>query len=458
MINMDNVPNQQISGLSSDELEWVSEESGSRYITELSDEFLNYLNGEEEELTVNEISEEIQKEMDALEMEGTPQSTIRQTNDNINRLKSFLNEKELSSDLENIPIRLLNDYLRYFYSQLRSKDNRYYAPASLICIRAALHRHFLMIRTDINIIGDIRFAKSNKMLVSMIRKYKKSNQSSRRDVFPVIEKHDMKTIMKHFDRSDGEILQNEIMFQIIYHFGLRGRETLPHLTKSSFGIVTDSEHRKFVRINHELLTKNAKASLKQNEREDTKKARMYECPNEKGNCPVTAFEMYIDKIKDTTDDHLFPKPCKNISKGLSDQKWYTNKQKVGKNKIDNLMSNLSMHLKLSKRYTNHSLRVTHITVLKENGFTNCEIAANTGHKNPESIERYNRKRRDDDFASMSAALTCETSDNSVVIKRVGSQGKVTIKEKVENNESQQNVIVNFHFSGNFQNCHFHCGK
>lgn len=57
-----------------------------------------------------------------------------------------------------------------------------------------------------------------------------------------------------------------------------------------------------------------------------------------------------------------------------------NKQNVGKNKIYNLMSNLSKHLKLSKKYTNHSLRVTHITVLKENGFNNCEIAANTGHK------------------------------------------------------------------------------
>lgn len=41
---------------------------------------------------------------------------------------------------------------------------------------------------------------------------------------------------------------------------------------------------------------------------------------------------------------------------------------------------------------------------------------------------------------MWAAFMSETSDNSAVIKRVGSQGKVTVKEKVENNETQHNVI------------------
>lgn len=211
-----------------------------------------------------------------------------------------------------------------------------------------------------------------------------------------------------------------------------------------------------MKLNHELLSKNAKASLKPSESEDAKRARMYENPEDRECCPVTAFEMYMDIItKNCEHDHLFPKPCKNNSKGLALKRWYTGKQTVGKNTIDNLMSDLSQILKLSKRYTNHSLRVTHITVLKENGFTNAEIAANTGHKNPESIERYNRKRRDNDFASMSAALSCETSKNAVVIKRIGPQGKVTIRE---NEDNQQGVQINIQFSGNFQNCHFHCNN
>ena len=94
------------------------------------------------------------------------------------------------------------------------------------------------------------------MLVMMIRKYKKSNQPRRQDIFPVTEKQDMIKIMKYFDRKNGEKL--EVMLQIIYHFGLRGRETLPLLKRSSFKVCPDSENRKFVKLNHELLSKNAK--------------------------------------------------------------------------------------------------------------------------------------------------------------------------------------------------------
>jgi len=487
MLNFDNIPDQQISGLGTDELDWVAYESGTRKLKELSDGFLNYLNDEEDEMDPSEISEEIQKEVDSLpisnelmniligemvenespelsgeiqrelddlEIEGTPSSTLKQTKDNVKRLISFLQEKQLSTDLERIPVSLLNDYLRYFYSQLRTKDDKFYASATLICIRAALHRHFLMVRNDVNIIGDSKFTKSNKMLVTMIRKYKKSNQPKRQDVFPVIEKKDMKKIMEYFDRKNGTKLQLEVMFQMIYHFGLRGRETLPYLTRSSFKVCKDSENRKYVILNHELLSKNAKASLKPSESKDAKGARMYENVEDKDCCPVAAFEMYMEIIsKNCNHEHLFPKPCTNMSKGLSQKRWYTKKQTVGKNTVDNLMSTLSETLDLSKRYTNHSLRVTHITVLKENGFTNAEIAANTGHKNPESVDKYNRKRRDDDFASMSAALSCETSRNAVVIKRVGKTGKVTIREQEEN---QGSVHVNVQFSGNFQNCHFYC--
>ena len=139
-------------------------------------------------------------------------------------------------------------------------------------------------------------------------------------------------------------------------------------------------------LNHELLSKNAKASLNAKERDDMKCARMYEAPEDIIHCPVLCFESYMQKIAQKPHDHLFPKPCKNDSQGLRQQRWFTDKLTVGKNEIDCLMRNLSSDLHLSRNYTNHSIRVTHITVLKENGFSNSEIASNTGHKNPESIE------------------------------------------------------------------------
>ena len=236
------------------------------------------------------------------------------------------------------------------------------------------------------------------MLATMVQKFKKSNQPKDRDSYPAIEDKDFQKIKNYFDRSSGEVLQQEVIFNLIYYFGFRGRETLPQLDRRSFSFCRDSDDLEYVCLNHELLSKNAKASLTQSEFQDMKKARMYAYTEEDdGCCPVQGLKLYLSKISSIEGIHLFPKPCKNYSKGLANRCWFTSKQTTGINTIATLMSTLSTELKLSKRYTNHSIRVTHITVLKASGFSNSEIASNTGHKDPGSIERYNRKRKDSDL-------------------------------------------------------------
>ena len=70
--------------------------------------------------------------------------------------------------------------------------------------------------------------------------------------------------------------------------------------------------------------------------------------------------------------YMYEYIMQKILKGLEGKKRFTKKQEVGKT-IDSLKNNSSTELNLSKRYTNHSLRVTLITVLK-NGFSDAEIA------------------------------------------------------------------------------------
>lgn len=458
MLNLRNIPNGEISGLSSEVLEWVTSESGDRYVEELSHGFLTYLNSEDD---LSEVPQDVMDELNEIEKEGIPHSSMRQMTENVKRFSDFLIGKNLSTDLKNIPIAILKDYLRFFYSCLRTKDNMFYAPASLICIRAALHRYFMLNRPDVNIIGDIRFAQANRMLVSMVRKFKSSGQPKRSTTFPAIEKADLIKLMTYFDRTNGEVLQQEVMFHLIYHFGFRGRETLPQLSKSSFRVTRDSDGKKYVCLNHELLSKNSKASLKTKEHEDFKQSRMYASDNSgDSNCPVAAFELYMNKIEHLNS--LFPKSCKLLSKRKTSNQWYVEKQTVGKNTIDVLMSNMSAKLSLSKRYTNHSIRVTHITVLKENGFSNSEIARNTGHKNVESIERYNRKRRDVDFAGMSSALTLETTkaSHNITVRSIGPKRNKVVLEETIHDDGNQNVssTINVHFSGNYQNCTFNVDK
>lgn len=448
LLNLNNIPNHQLSGNDTNELDWITQESNDRFLIELSDEFINFINDAE----TTSIPQSVMDELDEMERNSIPKSSMKQMENTVKRFTSFLCEKKLSTNLKDIPVNILNNYLRYFYAQLRTQNGSYYAPPSLICIRAALHRHFMLIRQDVNIVNDHRFEKSNRMLASMVQNFKKSNQTKERDVYPAIEKSDMHKIMQYFDRSNSEVLQNEVIFHLIYHFGFRGRETLPLLTQGSFCVKVDSDQREYVALNHDLLSKNAKSSIKPSEFEDLKKARMYAFPEDPGCCPVTAYKLYMNKISNNNSQHLFPKPCKNFSKGLASHVWYVNKQVTGTNTLCTLMGRLSDKLKLSKHYTNHCIRVTHITILKENGFTNAEIATNTGHKNAGSIERYSRKRRDSDLSLMSNTLSLEASSKNVVIRKIGTKGKITAVQEVSDESLQP--VCKFEFSGTFNNCTF----
>jgi hypothetical protein len=74
-------------------------------------------------------------------MEEAPKRTLAQTKLYSERFRTFLLKHGLPINFENIPERYLSQYLRFFYSELRKEDGSFYSPPSLICIRAAIHRH-----------------------------------------------------------------------------------------------------------------------------------------------------------------------------------------------------------------------------------------------------------------------------------------------------------------------------
>jgi len=470
LINFDNIPGGMISGDSEETLKWKTAESCKRPMYEISDGFLAYLNdieiseGDLQETDLSllndsiiDVDVSIQEELDIIEKDSIPSSSMKQMNSVIIRFKDFLKEKNLCDDLLTLPVNILNNYLRYFYSQLRMKSGLFYSPKTLICFRAGIHRFFCLNRPEINIIEQIEFKQSNRMLCTMVAKFKNSGQK-KESTYEVIQVEDMMKIRTYFDRSNGEALQREIMFNLIYYFGLRGRETLPKLTKESITSKKSSTGKRYLELNHEILSKNSKASLTEKEYMDAKDARAYEKSDCQAECPVTAWETYLKHIEDIP--RLFPKPCKIKSKKAS--KWYSPLQSVGKNTIDNLMTNLSIDLKLSRRYTNHCIRVTLVTVLKENGYSNAEICSYTGHKNPQSVDRYSRKRRDENFEEMSEALHGGTSSKLVEIQRVSKKSRIvtissseSVSERLCGSPSQRNTTsVTINFSGSFDNCEF----
>ena len=77
-INLENVPNQMISGLDDDVVNWVCEQSNNRFIEELSSTFANTLQEQEDEGCGFILSTDIEDELNEIEKASVPFSTKQQ--------------------------------------------------------------------------------------------------------------------------------------------------------------------------------------------------------------------------------------------------------------------------------------------------------------------------------------------------------------------------------------------
>ena len=196
LLNLTNVPNEQISGLSDEMLNFVSKESGERYIWELGDQFFEEL---QETETLPGLSAIELNELAKLEKSNIPKSTNDQTKRHVESYRKFLEDRNLCTEFETVPENILNDYLRLFYANLRTKDQKYYCASSLICIRAAIHRHLTSVdvNRNINILHGDSFVRANSVIGRSVPK----KQSRKSKQFNAISTSDMTKLTQYFDRS-----------------------------------------------------------------------------------------------------------------------------------------------------------------------------------------------------------------------------------------------------------------
>ena len=441
---MSNIPNHEISGLSTECLDWVSDESAFRYVEELTSDFRRELNQIEE---FEEVNDDVLKILNEAEKSVIPSSTQKQNKSHVDKFKNFLSEKKLSTNIESAPPEILSKYLSYFYYSLQTKDGKPYSPASLICIRAAIQRHLSgpEVNRKINILSGSDFTRSNGVLKFMIKKWLENGGKEAGNKYDSIEKNDMEKMRCYFDRSRPDVLQQEAWFSLVYFLALRGREVLHDLPKQAISFSHDSEGKRFLHINKQYITKNVKVSLSSKEYENLSQARMYENPKDRDNCPVTCLEKYLSKIPENCD-FLLPMPLKKPS---DDGIWYCSKRSLGKNTIGKMMVDISKAANLGKRYTNHCVRVTVVSNLRDNGVQPADIAAVTGHKNINSVEKYVRRKRDAEKENVSTILS-----NSMTTQH--TEFKIQcLEEKVVNviTEAEKTKDSNIIFQNN-TNCVF----
>ena len=124
-------------------------------------------------------------------------------------------------------------------------------------------------------------------------------------------------------------------------------------------------------------------------------------------CPVASFEKYLQHLN-PKNEFLFQRPRKKVSS--SSVVWYDN-MIVGERLLGDMMKRISKEAKLSRIYTNHSIRATAVTILHKSGFEARHIMTVSGHRYESSIRAYSKtdqttKKR------MSETLTAAGASNS----------------------------------------------
>ena len=230
---------------------------------------------------------------------------------------------------------------------------------------------------------------------------------------------------------NAKSLQCKVQFDIRFYFARRGAENMDTMKRNTFKLQFDTRSEIWYVIKDiDELTKNHK---------DIDELVSGFMPENRDDhlCPVRSFRIYMEHLN-PENDFLWQTPLEKINPKNA-MIWYS-KQHIGKNSLGNFMQDVSLNCKLSKSYTNHSIRVTSATVLMRMNFSASEIMSITGHKSVQSLTRYQKtqdKQKIEMGNVMHQAMTCE--EDAIVVKRQRELENVCQQLALPYAQSDQNV-------------------
>ncbi|XP_060758189.1 uncharacterized protein LOC132868911 isoform X3 [Neoarius graeffei] len=274
----------------------------------------------------------------------------------------------------------LDKLLSRFYAGARSKKGADYCAKTMHSIRFALQRHFLAARRT-----DIRsqdFSVSNRTFKATLGKLKSKGKASVQH-HPPVSPADMRLIQASLDLSKPKELQQKVFVDCMIYFTNRGREKLRGMRPHDFVLHEENGHEFFtLRV---VNPKNHQAEAA----EESQGGQMHEIP---GNlrCPVKTLKKYLGKLNPLCD-YFWQRPKQRVDEDNS--VWYDHVP-LGKNTLESMTKKISEAAGCSKKYTNHSLRATSITILDHAGYPYRDIMTISGHRSEASIKNYAGKKKE----------------------------------------------------------------
>ena len=229
---------------------------------------------------------------------------------------------------------------------------------------------------------------------------------------------------------DPVALQRKVFFEVVLHFGRRGREGLRGINKSDIVFKVDENGKEYATLAFNSLEKNHQGF---SSREGEHNQQMYGTGTE--NCPLTSLKFYLSKLNESCDT-FFQRP--QSVKWEASPSWYENSP-VGFNTLAKMMSIISDAADLSIRYTNHSIRATTVTMLRQANVDPTDIIGVTGHRNVQSLTHFCQGPGAETRAFMSntlaqASAPCEKALTPVPVLKPSVNHTVTSEEALSTQE------------------------
>ena len=189
------------------------------------------------------------EELAKLLEESKAKNTNRSTDTSMRRLRAYLAFMKMDSP-EDLPYVDLPKAIEGFYTSVRTKKNgELYQTGSFKVLRAGLNRWFKAHR-EIDIVADPNFNHANTMFDSVQSKAKKIGKGVVKST-QVISEDDLQLVSQYFlqdhvTRPNPKVLQQCVLFYIMYFFCRRGQENLYEMTKKHFDLGVEPDGTRFI--------------------------------------------------------------------------------------------------------------------------------------------------------------------------------------------------------------------
>lgn len=301
--------------------------------------------------------------------------------------------RERPHNIHQLPPVELDEILQHFFAEVKTRTGKDYEPNSLNSLHTGIDRYLRDNGYNFSIVRDREFLSSKSVLEGKAKMIRDNGGGQRPNRAHSLTEDEERVLWQcgQLGTKSPRALLNTIWWNLVQHFGLRGRENHHSMKIENFAIRVGDNKKEYVTF-AEGITKTFQSGLREKYR--LQKPKMVE-KKMSTRCPVTIFKLYISKrpltLRESGPLYLAP-----IDNPITDI-WYK-KAPMGMNTINNLMKTMIQNSPLAstinKKITNHSARKTVVKKLKKANVPKCDIIAITGHTTEAGLDAYDSGNED----------------------------------------------------------------